>query len=214
MATRPTTDWLAWHGEYADPASSMSRRLAVVRGHIADWLDETAPRPVTVMSSCGGDGRDLLGVLAGRPDADRVTAHLLEYDERMVVTAGAFAEANGLAGVTVRRADAGQSEAYLGCVPADLVMLCGIFGNVTDEDVRRTVGAAAQFCAPDARVIWTRHHRPPDLTPRIREWFAAAGFAERAFTAPPEYVYSVGVHDLVARPEPLRTGERLFRFTR
>ena len=31
------------------------------------WLDRTATRPVVVTSVCAGDGRDLLGVLAGRP---------------------------------------------------------------------------------------------------------------------------------------------------
>jgi hypothetical protein len=30
-------------------------------------------------------------------------------------------------------------------------------------------------------VIWTRHRRPPDLTPRIRAWFTSAGFEELAF---------------------------------
>lgn len=30
-------------------------------------------------------------------------------------------------------------------------------------------------------VIWTRHRRLPDLTPRIRAWFTDAGFDEVAF---------------------------------
>jgi hypothetical protein len=32
-------------------------------------------------------------------------------------------------------------------------------------------------------VIWTRHRRPPDLTPRIRAWLTRAGFEELAFDA-------------------------------
>jgi hypothetical protein len=32
-------------------------------------------------------------------------------------------------------------------------------------------------------VIWTRHRRPPDITPRIRAWFTGAGFDEVAFDA-------------------------------
>ena len=32
-------------------------------------------------------------------------------------------------------------------------------------------------------MIWTRHRRPPDLTPRIRAWFPSAGFEELAFDA-------------------------------
>jgi hypothetical protein len=50
---------------------------------------------------------------------------------------------------------------------------------------RAGVVAAPQLCNPGATLIWTRHTRAPDLTPRIRAWFTGAGFAERAFTAVP-----------------------------
>jgi hypothetical protein len=59
------TDWGAWHADYADPASALSQRLAVVQAQIARWLDRTRPRPVVVTSVCAGDGRDLLGGLLG-----------------------------------------------------------------------------------------------------------------------------------------------------
>jgi hypothetical protein len=208
------TDWVDWLDQYDDPTSSLSHRLAVVRGHIRDWLDRTAPEPVTVLSSCAGDGRDLLPVLAERSDSGRVSATLLEFDSRNVATARAFAEARGLTSVRVDQVDAGDSSAYVEAAPADLVMLCGIFGNISDEDIRRMVETASELCRPGARVIWTRHHNPPDLTPRIRQWFADAGFAEHAFDAPPDFPYSVGVHDLVGPPKPLRTGRRLFTFVR
>ncbi|HEY6741727.1 MAG TPA: hypothetical protein VI110_05150, partial [Lapillicoccus sp.] len=74
------TYWESWHGAYVDPSSSLSRRLAVVRDRIDQWLDGTAPRPVRVVSLCAGDGRDLLEVLASRGDADRVTGTLVELD--------------------------------------------------------------------------------------------------------------------------------------
>jgi hypothetical protein len=208
------TDWVDWHGQYDDPTSSLSHRLAVVRGHIGDWLDRTAPEPVTVLSTCSGDGRDLLPVLAERSDAGRVSATLLEFDPRNIAAARAFADAHGLTSVRVEEVDAGDSSAYVETAPADLVMLCGIFGNITDEDVQRTVATAPELCRRGARVIWTRHHNPPDLTPRIRQWFSDAGFAERAFDAPAEFPYSVGVHDLIGTPQPLRTGRRLFTFVR
>jgi hypothetical protein len=50
-------------------------------------------------------------------------------------------------------------------------------------------------------VIWTRHRRPPDLTPSIREWFAQAGFAERSYVAPAPYILSVGCHQWVGGAE-------------
>jgi hypothetical protein len=72
-------DWLSWHAPYDDPGSSLSRRLALVRGHVTQWLDSTTG-PVTVLSACAGDGRDLLGVLSARADRDQVSATLVEMD--------------------------------------------------------------------------------------------------------------------------------------
>jgi hypothetical protein len=79
-----STDWDAWHASYREPASPLSRRLRVIQEHISDWLEETAPEPVTVVSTCAGDGKDLLGVLAARKDASRVQATLPELDGRNV----------------------------------------------------------------------------------------------------------------------------------
>src|SRR2546425_5922070 len=89
-----------------------------------------------------------------------------------------------------------------------------------DEDVRRTVAHLPQLCARGATVIWTRHRRPPDLTPPIREWFAAAGFAELAFewteAEPPGPgafpAQGVGAHRWPHDPVPLEAGVRMFRF--
>ncbi len=70
-------------------------------------------------------------------------------------------------------------------MPADLVLVCGVFGNISAADITATVQALPSFCLPGAHVLWTRHRRPPDATPGIRADFAAAGFTEIAFEAPP-----------------------------
>jgi hypothetical protein len=44
---------------------------------------------------------------------------------------------------SVRHVDAPQTDAYLGAVPADLVLLCGIFGDLTDSDVQQLQGRQA-----------------------------------------------------------------------
>lgn len=178
------TDWSAWHHDYADPESALSQRLRAVQRHIGTWLDSTAPAPVTVVSMCAGDGRDLLEVLDGRPDGDRVTATLVETDERNVERARTHISGLGHPRVHVRRRDAGSTDAYAGAVPADLVLACGIFGNIEDDDVRRTIAALPQLCAEAATVIWTRTRQPPDLTPRIRDWLTERDFEEIEFTAP------------------------------
>lgn len=207
------TGWSEWHDAYARPGSGLGDRLAAVRAHIERHLDATVPGPVRVISACAGDGRDLLGVLAGRPDADRVTALLVEYDDGLAARARRSAEALP-ARIDVRRADAAQSDVYREAVPADLVLLCGIFGNVSDADVRATVEASPQLCAPGAEVVWTRHRNDPDLTPSIRGWFADAGFEEVAFVAPQEDMWSVGVHRLVAEAGSLEPGRQWFTFVR
>jgi len=213
VSERTSTDWNEWHDAYARPGSGLADRLAAVREHIGRRLDDLAPRPVKVVSACAGDGRDLLGVLAERPDADRVSALLVEYDGRLV--ADARAAAQGLpATVEVREGDAADSDAYADAVPADLVLLCGIFGNVSDDDVRTTIAAAPQLCSPGAEVVWTRHRGEPDLTPSIRGWFAEAGFEEVAFVAPADAQWSVGVARLVAEPRPLQPGRHWFTFVR
>jgi hypothetical protein len=206
------TDWDSWHADYEDPSTLLSERLRLVQQHIAEWLDASAPTPVTVLSSCAGDGRDLLEVLEGRSDASRVTATLIEADARNATRATDHISRLDLSHIEVRCTDAGTSNAYIGAVPADLVLLCGIFGNIADEDVHRTIAATPQLCKEDAVVIWTRHRRDPDLTPRIREWFREHGFREEHFEAPDHAIYSVGVHRFVGVPSPLDAEQSLFTF--
>ena len=208
------TDWSQWHQAYGRPGSGLADRLDAVRAEIRRWLDQQRPGlQVRVVSLCSGDGRDLLGVLGERPDADRVSAVLVELDPALA--ARARESARGLpASVEVRTADAAASDEYRGAVPADLVLLCGIFGNIDDDDIHETIKAAPQLCAPGAEVVWTRHRRRPDRTHDIRRWFAETGFEEVAFVAPDDDAWSVGVHRLVGEPVALRPGQRWFTFVR
>ena len=200
-------DWVAWHAAY-DEDSPLHRRLRAVQRRIRDALDERAAGAIRVVSLCAGEGRDLLEVLANHPRAPDVRGRLVELDPELV----ARAEARAPVGIEVACADAGLADAYLGAVPADLVLVCGVFGNISDEDVEGTIRALPAFCAPDATVIWTRHRRPPDLTVEIRRWFVEAGFEPIAFDAPPAYAWSVGVGRFVGGPEPLVGDRRLFSF--
>lgn len=205
------TDWHQWHRPYADATSALSRRLRLVQHHIDRWLDDRAEPALTVVSACAGQGHDVLGVLTARPDAARVRATLIEYDPRNAAEARARVDAAGLTGVTVRCADAGDLSSYREAGPADLVLLAGVLGNISDEDARTTITMLPRLCAVGATVIWTRTRRQPDLTPAIRGWFAQAGFAEEAFDAPDDVLFSVGVHRFASRPQSLGEG-RMFRF--
>ena len=143
-----------------------------------------------------------------------MSARLVELDPRNVRTARAAAAANGLTGVEVVETDAGTTDAYAEAVPAELVLFCGVFGNITDADIERTVRALPMFCAPGATVIWTRGRWAPEVVAGIRRWFDETGFAEQSFEAPDGAKWSVGVDVLETDPVPLVPGERLFTFTR
>lgn len=200
--------WQSWHGDYADPGSSLSRRRRCISGHIDAWLDSCPGRPLRVVSACAGDGRDLLDVLDRRDDAERVHAVLLETDPVLVHRAQQGAPGT----VQVRCVDAGRTDSYAAAVPADLVMICGVFGNISDADVLGMVDVLPQLCSQDATVIWTRARREPDLTPAIRRWLSDAGFDEVAFEAPDDVQFTVGVHRLVVPPQALACGRRMFTF--
>jgi hypothetical protein len=155
-------------------------------------------------------GHDLIGVLAEHPRRADVTARLVELDEHNALLARRTAEGAGLDGVEVVVADASMTDAYEGAVPADLVLLCGVFGNISAEDIANTVSHLPRLCAPEATVIWTRHRHTPDLTPYIRETFERAGFGEVAFEGSPPF--GVGANRLLGPPLPFTSGVRLFEF--
>jgi hypothetical protein len=141
-----------------------------------------------------------------------VRAELIEYDPRNVAAAREGIAAAGLDGITATHADAGDFAAYRTAAPADLVVLAGVLGNISDGDVQATINALPRLCAPDATVIWTRTRRDPDLTPTVRGWFADAGFAEKAFHAPSDVLFSVGVHRFHGQPQDAPPSGKVFTF--
>jgi hypothetical protein len=212
MALPSGHDWREWHDPYDDPSSALSGRLRIVQRFIREALDEAETRPIRVVSACAGEGRDLLGVLDDHPRRADVRARLVEMDPVIAGAARRAAAAAQLTGVDVVTGDASSSSVYAGAIPADLVLMCGIFGNVADDDVRRTVAFLPRLCADGARVIWTRHRREPDLTVEIRGWFAEAGFEEVEFVAPEEAWFGVGAHRLKGPRAAFEPGVRLFTF--
>jgi hypothetical protein len=207
-------DYVAWHDAYNDPSSSLSARLRQVQAQISAWLDRT-PGSVRVLSSCAGQGHDILGVLEEREyDRARVSGALIELDS---TNAGAARDWIARLGVDfeVVEADAGTTDAYAGLVPADLVLLSGIMGNISASDIERLIHVSRQFCASGGTVLWTRGAQEPDLGPDIRRWFGEAGFTEVACD---EWIEGtgmrVGVEQLTAAPEPLVPGQSIFTFYR
>jgi hypothetical protein len=202
-------DWLQWYEAYGDPSSNLARRLVEVRNQIKLMIASAAPGPIRVVSICAGDGRDLIGALVDHPRRSDVNAVLLELNPELVERG----RASAWAGIEFITGDAASTGLYAGSVPADLVLICGVFGNISDDDIRQTIESMPQFCATGGAVIWTRHRREPDLVPTVCDWFEAAGF-EREWLSSEQHRYGVGVHRYGGTPRPLITGRRLFRFVR
>ena len=209
-------DWVAWHDAYARPASSLARRLEVVRAAVARALDEAVPGPVSLVSLCAGDGRDTLPVLAAHPRGADVRALLVELEPALVTTAREQAAALGLPGVDVVEGDAGLVGTFLDRLPADLLLVCGVLGNVPPADTRRTIAAVPGMLAEGGVVVWTRGRSSDGAEPAVlvKRGLVAAGLEEVAFTWPQDVPFRVGVHRRPAGLDaaPPAAGDRLFAF--
>jgi hypothetical protein len=205
-------DWKQWHQQYEQDDSPLSRRLRNVQGRIREALDHCPPGPISVVSACAGEGRDLLGVLPNHPRRADVRARLVEMDAELSATAIQTARSAGLEkNVEVVTGDAALTDNYRGMAPAHLVLLCGVFGNLTDDGIEATIAHTPQLCLPGGSVIWTRHRKSPDRVPLICGWFADAGFDLQWITEP-DIVQTVGVHRFAGPSQPLVADTRMFTF--
>jgi hypothetical protein len=192
------TDWVGWHNGYADPGSSLSRRRAVVQRELRTALDGLDGL-IRLISMCAGDGGDVLPVLRSHPAGPRTGALLVELNPELARRAG-----------TTPR-DAGLTDSYLAHGRAHVLLACGVFGNMTLEDARRTIAAIPGLSEQGATVIWTR---ATDESHQIRALFDENehGFRELCFTEPADAPFRVGVHRVTAIAPPPAAGTRLFRF--
>lgn len=206
-------DYEQWHRQYDDPTSDLSWRLRTVQGYLRQALDRH-PGPIRVLSCCSGDGRDVLEVLALRSDAERVSAVFVETHPVIADRARRSAAAVA-AHVEVRIADAGATDTYLDAAPAEVVLLVGIFGNISDTDLARTIATAPALCRPAATLLWSRARAEGDCNDTVRARFAAAGFTELDYaTLDSDSWPAVGVVRYDGPPVPLPTGIQLFTFLR
>jgi hypothetical protein len=204
--------WTNWHAAYEDSNSSISRRLAVVQRRFSDALSARVEGPIQAVSMCAGQGRDVIGVLEAHARAHDVSAHLFEQDALLAEDARLRARGVSEGSVEVHVGDASKTSTYKNVVPADILLVSGVFGNISQRDVRATIALLPTLVAPNATVIWTRHRRNPDLTPAVREWFSNYGFEEVAFDTEETALFGVGTNRFIGAPQPFVTNRELFTF--
>jgi hypothetical protein len=212
-------DWVGWHADYGDPTSSLSRRLSVVRQflrHALARLDQvTQGEDLHITSMCAGDGRDVLHVLRSTPPKRAVSVDLIELDPILAERARDAASVVRGARVAVHQNDAGEPTTYLDLARADLLLVCGVFGNISSSDVRTVIDLLPRLLNDSGIVIWTRGHHggEPDPSLAIRQLMQDTGFAELAFTAPNDAQFRVGISQVRrADSRPIDTRRRLFTF--
>ena len=96
-----------------------------------------------------------------------------------------------------------------------MVLLVGIFGNISDNDLNQTVAAAPQLCSSGATLLWSRGRDLNDRDRGVRQAFADVGFAE------PDYIArdldsrpALGAMRYQGEPQPLVPARQLFTFLR
>ena len=210
-------DWQAWHRDYDDTDSPVSRRLVQVRSRLALLLAE-AVEPVRLLNLCCGDGRDTIPVLA---DSDReVDACLVELDPGLADAARRAAAEAGVR-MEVRTGDAAAIATYADRLPVDVLMLVGVLGNVSDADAERTIGACASMVVPGGTVVWSRSNRfraeathdYADPAEWARDRFEAHGFETAEFLVPEVDAWRLGI-SVLRRPPDASLPETLFSFVR
>jgi len=179
------------------------RRVRLLAGSkwFGRWLgaivDTAARERRQLLSLCAGPGRDVVPVVTPRAASSSISALLIERDEELSRRATEAAASFGLSTVEIRCADAGDPASFSDVLPVDVLLLCGILGNIEHGRVKDVIDVVPHLLAKDGYVIWTRGASEPDRRPEVRSWFCAAGLAELSFDGPPE-TFGVGVNQLVA----------------
>jgi hypothetical protein len=204
-------DWNAWHDGYDRPESGLADRLRSIQQQISDALDACESGPIRVISLCAGQGRDLIGALDDHPRKADVHGLLVELNSVNVDTGRQAAQAAGLSSLEFKTGDAADTDQYQDLAPADLVVVCGTFGNLSDVHLERLISFLPQLCQTGGTVVWTHNRRPPDRGPQICAWLGEYGFAEQWISAPADY-FTVGRHSLSRPSQPLGLGSRKFEF--
>jgi hypothetical protein len=206
--------WNEWHSEYDDPSSELAGRMRGVQRAIDEVVGAAPAGPIQIVSICGGQGRDLVGALAEHPRRDDCRVRMVELDPDNVAFARRAASEAGIAGFEVVEGDAGASDAYAGLLPADLVVVAGLYGHLDDDDQVRLIAFLRQICAEGGVVVWTFFQRAKRRTAKLREFFVDGGFEEVRFDVLPgeEYQFTVALSRHRGPVEPFEPGRTVFTF--
>jgi len=205
-------DWLKWHKHY-DTDSSLNKRLLLVQDAIRQSLPDNHIASYTILDICAGNGRDLVEVLDTYRYKNVVRGCLIELDPKLTDELLVRVQAANIPqDLKIIQADASQTYTYKNNLPADLILICGVFGNIAEDDIAKTIENLPKLCKQGTRVIWTRHLRAPDRTKMIRDVFHNNGFNELSFVTTNDNSYGVGTQMFTSSTPAIGENVTMFRF--
>ena len=210
-------EWGGWP-EQAYQRDAYQQRLSAVQEHLAECLDAAPPGPVHIISICAGDGRDVIGVLESHPRRDDVSAWLVESNEQSVDFGIRRAQSAGLERtVNFVNEDATDYVTYRNMAPADIVLVCGVWGHVPTPERKLLLRAIASLCKPNGVVIWTRGvskgmHRLHEIEALFAESPTAWATARISLTS--DKKWGVVTHRYCGQTLERPEAGRIFRFER
>jgi hypothetical protein len=149
-------DWYKWHEAY-DSSPTLQARLRLARTHITQALEAVPYFKIQLVSVCAGDGRDVIGALINNPRRFQISASLVEINPALVGQGNAALEQYGLKSqVQFLEADATLAATYESIAPVDVLVVCGVFGNVRDSSLESMIRNLACLCRSKAMMVWTR----------------------------------------------------------
>lgn len=205
-------DWYAWHAPYDQLHTAETDRLAQVQEAISAALDAAPPGRLSAVSACSGQARDLLPLLIDHPRGRDIDALMIELDPLNASFLHGALGSTALTSVDVVVADAGAAASYAGHVPAELLLMCGVFANIDLKTARHTISRLGELVAPAGTVIWTTYGDSIDDADDVLAAFAAADFTPVSLARAADGTWLVAVHRFDGEGRPWSDEGVLFTF--
>ncbi|MFE1961716.1 hypothetical protein [Streptomyces sp. NPDC059479] len=205
-------DWYAWHAPYDQLHTVETDRLEQVQEAISAALDAAPPGRLTAVSACSGQSRDLLPVLIDHPRGHDIDALMIELEPLNASFLHGALGSTALTTVDVVVADAGAAASYAGHVPAELLLMCGVFANIDLKDARHTIGRLGELVAPAGSVIWTTYGDSIEDADDVLAAFAGADFTPVSLVWAADRSWLVAVHRFDGDGRPWSDEGVLFAF--
>jgi hypothetical protein len=214
LARQRVGEWSDWHEAYQDESSELVGRMMACRRHVAAVVAEAPEGPITVVSICGGQGRELIGALEDHPRKGDVRGRLVELDAENTAFATGWATDAGLTDLEIFTGDASVASSYTGLPPIDLVVISGVFGHIDEEDRLALIDFVRQLCHTGSNVVWTSHRTRNGPAEWLRRAFLDRRFQELEYDVVPgddfEFTVTRNVYD--GEQQPFHADARIFTF--